>query len=200
MPDKDKEKDSEVKEVEVLVEPALPKFRQPRSLDEAKTRLLAGRADIVGIAKRAGNRFYDQGMLCIYVKKKLPHGSFLEWIEEHIGFDKRTVQRHMKYAEACNVAEKIILHKGDRSKSDTLSLLPPAEESDTEEKERPQHKPGDSSLWNATAVAKALQRHLEQGTTGRSLDDFDEVVAAFEELAQESREKKAESRRRVRGW
>ena len=172
-------------------------FDPPQNLNEAKAQLKANRTAIVEVAKTATARFYEAGMLCSYVKNKIGHGNFLSWIEENVGYRERTAQRYMRYFEACDAAGKLLLYKNNRSKTDTLSLLPPPDE-EGENVERPRHEPGHSPLWNATAAARALQKHLDHVTDRRSLDDFDEVVAAFHDLAQESRERKAESRRKIR--
>jgi hypothetical protein len=140
---------SAVKAAEIL-EPSLPKLKPPRNLNEARARLMEGQREIIGLAGQAGRRFYAQGMVCSYVKEKIGHGNFTNWIEENVGYHPRTVRRYMRYFEACNAAGKLLMHKTDRTKTDTLSLLPPAE-SDTEGVERPKHQPIPRNGMRATA-------------------------------------------------
>lgn len=182
-------------EVEVL-EPSLPRFKQPRNLDEAKVRLKENRGEIVQLATTAATRFYEIGKLCLYVKSKIIHGNFLPWIEKNVGYHERTVQRYMRYAEACDTAGNILLHKSDRSKSDTLSLLPPPEE---EQRTRPQHEPGDSPTWNATDCARSLFRRFENLTARRTSEERREVLEAFNDLARDFIDSRERDREAVRG-
>src|SRR6266542_2677040 len=165
-----------------VVEPSLPRLKKPHNLNEAKDRLRENRGEIAQLAKGAVKRFYEAGMLCSYVRAKIGHGNFTTWIEEHVGYHPRTVRRYMRYFEACNTAGKLLLYKTDRSKTDTLSLLPPAEE---EERTRPHHEPGDSPEWNATYCAKSLFRRFENLTARRTSEERWEVLEAFNELARD---------------
>jgi len=180
-----------------ILEPSLPELQQPRNLNEAKARLKEGQSEIVQIANRAVRRFYENGMLCSYVKSKIGHGNFATWIEENVGYHPRTVRRYMRYFEACNAAGKLLLYKTDRTKTDTLSLLPQAESK--EEKERPVHQPGHSTEWNATDCAKALFKRFENLTARRTAEQRSEVLEGFNDLARDfinSREKDREAIRR----
>jgi hypothetical protein len=188
---------SAVKAVEIL-EPSLPKLKEPRNLNEARARLIEGQRKIIDLAGQAGRRFYKQGMVCFYVKKKIGHGNFTNWIEENVGYHPRTVRRYMRYFEACNVAGKLVMYKTDRTKTDTLSLLPPAE-SDTEGVERPTHQPGDSKEWSASDCAQALFKRFENLTARRTTDERWEVLEGFHDLARDFINSRDKDREAIRG-
>jgi len=184
--------------VSEILEPSLPKLKPPRNLDEARARLMKGHREIIDLAGQAGRRFYEQGMVCSYVKDKIGHGNFTNWIEENVGYHPRTVRRYMKYFEQCNLAGKLLLYKTDRTKTDTLSLLPPAE-TDSEETPRPKHQPGDSPEWNASDCAKALMKRFETLTARRTTDERWEVLEGFHDLARDFINSREKDREVIRG-
>lgn len=181
-----------------ILEPLLPKLKPPRNLNEARARLLEGQRKIIDLAGQAGRRFYEQGMVCSYVKEKIGHGNFTNWIEENVGYHPRTVRRYMKYFEQCNLAGKLLMYKTDRTKTDTLSLLPPAE-SDNEETPRPKHQPGDSPEWNASNCARELFKRFESLTARRTTDERWEVLEGFYDLARDFINSREKDREAIRG-
>ena len=193
---KEKPTNRSVAQVEI-VEPTLPKLKEPRNLQEAAKRLREGEKDLVQIAGRAARRFYENGMIASYVKKKIGHGNLTAWIEEHTLYHPRTIRRYMKYFEACNVAGKLLLGKTDKTKTDTLSLLPPAEME--EGADRPKHQPGESKEWEASECAKALLKRFENLTARRSADERYEVLEGFTDLARDYIASREGSREAVRG-
>src|SRR5215471_16170890 len=102
-----KRKGQKLSQVEI-VEPELPKLQSPRNLNEAATMLREGQKDIGKIASRAALRFYRQGAVAAYAKKKVGYGNFTPWIEEKTLYHPRTIRRYIEYYEKCKAAGKII--------------------------------------------------------------------------------------------
>lgn len=80
---------------------ALPVWREPKGLEEAKGR--------VGILLRSVHEnAYQLGKTLLWVKGQLAHGAFLPWIEKHFGKSERAAQYAMGFAQRCDVAGNLL--------------------------------------------------------------------------------------------
>jgi hypothetical protein len=192
------ERAAAVVKIPEILEPELPRLKQPKNIADAAAQMLGEREALVNLAGQAAVRFYKLGMLASYVKSKIGHGNYTDWIKEHTLYDPRTIRRYVKYFDACNVAGKLLLGKTDRIKTDTLSLLPPAD-TDSEGVERPTHQPGNSKEWDASECATALLKRFENLTARRTTDERWHVLEGFQDLARDFINSRESDRAAIRG-
>jgi hypothetical protein len=173
----------------------LPFIDQPRSVKEAIAKINNATEDW---AKTTEDFVYRLGGWFTYVKSRTPHGGFEDSIRQ-TRFNPRTVRRFMVYFGECNAAGRVLpYHPNPHRKSDTVSVLePPAEEQPKPEK--PHHEGGHSVEWNATDCAKMLLSSFAKMTQFRSIEDMQNVLAAFDELATDYINERDKEKRTIRG-
>jgi Protein of unknown function (DUF3102) len=79
----------------------LPIFNAPASLDEATK-------DIVSLGRNLAEHAYLIGRYLTWVKRKLGHGKFTQWVEAYLWFSIRTAQNMMTFAELCDAKGKLL--------------------------------------------------------------------------------------------
>jgi len=79
---------------------ALPKWRKPKSIEEAKRLIL-------GLGKSMHEHACLVGQHLRWVKDELPHGEFIPWIEKNLWFTDRTARALMAFSVRCEEAGKI---------------------------------------------------------------------------------------------
>lgn len=133
---------------------------------------------------------YLAGKEFIWLKAKVGHGNFQRAVEE-TGIGKRTAENLMTHARECDQVNRTLpYHPNPKSK---IFIESPEEKLKKEKQEKPSHE------WNATEGAQSLLERFESLTAGRTPEESDEVRVAFDEMAREFIEEKAESIRMIRG-
>jgi len=64
-------------------------------LTDLANRIKTAHADVRNAAKNIIRRAIDAGVALIEAKARVPHGEFLQWVEENCGFSERTAHNYM---------------------------------------------------------------------------------------------------------
>ncbi len=81
--------------------PMLPDFREPKTLNEA-------RSNIEDLGSNMAEHAYLVGCNLAWVKQQLEHGEFIPWIENNVWFGQTTAGRFIKYTKHCNLANSLM--------------------------------------------------------------------------------------------
>lgn len=128
---------------------------------------------------------------------RVSHGEFMDAVAQ-TGLHIRTAQRLMAHARECDQVNRLLPYHPNKSKGDTVSLLEPLPEKENLEEAKLKHEPGASKEWNATDCAGSLLMHYDKLTTGRTAEQRQDVLATFNELAEDHNQEIEESRRMIR--
>lgn len=136
-------------------------------------------AEILMLKEQTAQNIIEIGKRLIEVKEKLPHGEYLNWLENSVDFTERTAQRFVKVATAFSNATPVS-HLGTRK----LFALAGLDEEDREE------------LMQKNNVEDMTTRELEQVVKEKKeiKKQLEEEQAYSDELQTAIREKEEEIR------
>jgi hypothetical protein len=102
------------KEKQQIIE--LPVWNNPKDLDNAKMR-------IYRLGVNMHQHAYLVGKDLLWVKEKVGHGNFLDWVDTNVWFGERTAENFMKFADRCDEQNFLIEYHPRKLKSATVADL-----------------------------------------------------------------------------
>jgi len=100
----------------------LPEINLPRSLYEAEAKIR--RLDM-SLERSIHEHAYRYGVYFAWIKTKVGHGNFQDWVKDHTRWTYRTVRRYIKFADDCEASKMLLPYRPSESdsKSDIMSFL-----------------------------------------------------------------------------
>jgi len=179
----------------------LPYWEPPRSKTQAMSRLKNG---MTHYARHTYDNLFKWGGDLIALKESpsVKHGEWLDCLAE-LGMNQRVAQNWMRFHRECLEFKRMVVphwlrDRKDRTKNETVALLSEASEEAEVKKGKPKHEPGASREWNPTDCARSLLSRYERLVTARSDEEREQVLVAFNELAEDANREVIESKRMIR--